>query len=90
MHLCRFDDDKLGLVGGDVVCDVTEALDIVPTVRWLRDAPIGIPRRRPTTSMSACATSSPDGTKWQGAAHNGSPVTLSMENSVCCASNACP
>jgi 2,4-didehydro-3-deoxy-L-rhamnonate hydrolase len=34
MHLCRFDDDKLGLVDGDVVCDVTEALDIVPTVRW--------------------------------------------------------
>jgi hypothetical protein len=27
MHLCRFDDDKLGLVDGDVVCDVTEALD---------------------------------------------------------------
>jgi RNA-directed DNA polymerase len=23
MHLCRFDDDKLGLVDGDVVCDVT-------------------------------------------------------------------
>jgi hypothetical protein len=45
MHLCRFDDDKLGLVDGDVVCDVTEALDIVPTVRWLRHAPIGIPRR---------------------------------------------
>ena len=34
MHLCRFDDDKLGLFDGDVVCDVTEALDIVPTVRW--------------------------------------------------------
>src|SRR5260370_5349366 len=36
------------------------------------------------TSMSACATSSPDGTKWQGVALNGSPVTLSMENAVCC------
>jgi hypothetical protein len=42
------------------------------------------------TSMSACATSSPDGTKWQGVAPNGSPVTLSMENAVCCVSNACP
>jgi hypothetical protein len=36
------------------------------------------------TSMSACANSSPDGTKWQGVAHAGSPVTLSMENAVCC------
>ena len=33
---------------------------------------------------------SPDGTKWQGVAPNGSPVTLSMENAVCCVSNACP
>jgi hypothetical protein len=30
------------------------------------------------TSMSACATSSPHGTKWQGVAHAGSPVKLSM------------
>jgi hypothetical protein len=28
--------------------------------------------------MSACATSSPHGTKWQGVAHAGSPVKLSM------------
>src|SRR5215475_16182272 len=41
------------------------------------------------TSMSACATSSPDGTKWQGVALIGSPVRLSMENSACCVSNAC-
>jgi len=33
-----------------------------------RDAPIGIPQRRPIRPMSACATSSPDGTKWQGVA----------------------
>src|SRR5258705_7665503 len=26
----------------------------------------------------------------QGAAHTGSPVTLSMDNAVCCVSNACP
>jgi len=38
---------------------------------------------------SACATSSQDGTKWQGAAPAGSLTTLSMGNSVCCASNAC-
>jgi hypothetical protein len=29
MHLCRFNDDKLGLVDGDVVRDVAAALDIV-------------------------------------------------------------
>ena len=38
---------------------------------------------------SACATFSQDGTKWQGAAPAGSLTTLSMGNSVCCASNAC-
>ena len=42
------------------------------------------------TSMSACATSSSDGTRWQGVAHGGSPSTWSMENVVCCVSNACP
>src|ERR1700758_1173797 len=39
--------------------------------------------------MSACATSSPDGTKWQGAGPNASPVTWSMGNAGSCASNAC-
>ena len=42
------------------------------------------------TSTSACATSSPDGTRWQGAAHTGSPLRLSTENAACCVSNACP
>ena len=41
------------------------------------------------TFMSAFATSSSDGTKWQGVAHTGSPSTLSMDNTVCCVSNAC-
>ena len=41
------------------------------------------------TSTSACATSSPDGTKWQGAGPNGSPVKSSMGNVDSCASNAC-
>jgi hypothetical protein len=42
------------------------------------------------TSMSACATSSPDGIRWQGVAHAGSPWKLSTGNSACCVSNACP
>ena len=42
------------------------------------------------TSMSANVTSSPDGTKWQGVAHTGSLSTLSMDNTVCCVSNAYP
>src|SRR5882757_6665276 len=34
MRLCRFNNDKLGLVDGDVVRDVSAALDILPEVRW--------------------------------------------------------
>ena len=34
MRLCRFDDDRLGLVEGDEVLDVTGALDVLPKVRW--------------------------------------------------------
>ena len=34
MRLCRFNNDKLGLVEGDVVRDVTAALDLIPAVRW--------------------------------------------------------
>jgi 2-keto-4-pentenoate hydratase/2-oxohepta-3-ene-1,7-dioic acid hydratase in catechol pathway len=34
MRLCRFNNDKLGLVDGDVVLDVSAALDILPEVRW--------------------------------------------------------
>ena len=34
MRLCRFNDDKLGLVEGDIVRDVTAALDVIPPVRW--------------------------------------------------------
>jgi hypothetical protein len=40
-------------------------------------------------SMSACATSSPDGTRWQGAGQDGSPVKSSTGNADSCASNAC-
>ncbi len=34
MKLCRFDDNRLGLVEDETVADVSAALDILPTVRW--------------------------------------------------------
>lgn len=34
MRLCRFNNDRLGLVDADVLRDVTAALDILPEVRW--------------------------------------------------------
>ena len=34
MRLCRFDDDRLGLVEGDRVRDVTAALEALPALRW--------------------------------------------------------
>jgi 2-keto-4-pentenoate hydratase/2-oxohepta-3-ene-1,7-dioic acid hydratase in catechol pathway len=34
MRICRFDDDRLGLVKGDEVCDVTAALEVIPVQRW--------------------------------------------------------
>ncbi|MBV8168735.1 MAG: fumarylacetoacetate hydrolase family protein, partial [Alphaproteobacteria bacterium] len=34
MRLCRFDDDRLGVVQGDRVRDVSAALDAVPARRW--------------------------------------------------------
>ena len=34
MKLCRFDDDRLGVVSGDQVHDVTAALDAIPAMRW--------------------------------------------------------
>ncbi len=34
MRLCRFDNDRLGVVLGDEIADVTEALDVLPSVRW--------------------------------------------------------
>jgi 2-keto-4-pentenoate hydratase/2-oxohepta-3-ene-1,7-dioic acid hydratase in catechol pathway len=34
MKICRFDDDRLGLVRGDEVLDVTSALDVIPQQRW--------------------------------------------------------
>jgi len=34
MRICRFDKDRLGLVQGDEVLDVTRALDAIPAQRW--------------------------------------------------------
>lgn len=34
MRLCRFDDDRLGVVLDDEVADVTEALESLPLLRW--------------------------------------------------------
>jgi 2-keto-4-pentenoate hydratase/2-oxohepta-3-ene-1,7-dioic acid hydratase in catechol pathway len=34
MKICRFDDDRLGIVQGDEVLDVSKALDVIPAQRW--------------------------------------------------------
>lgn len=41
MRLCRFNTDRLGLVEGGIVRDVTAALDVIPPVRW--PLPLGDP-----------------------------------------------
>ena len=39
MKICRFNDNRLGLVEGETVLDVTQALDAIPALRW--PAPMG-------------------------------------------------
>ena len=34
MRICRFDNDRLGLVKGEEVLDVTSALEVIPQQRW--------------------------------------------------------
>ena len=34
MKLCRFNDDRLGIIDGDDVLDVSAALEVLPAVRW--------------------------------------------------------
>ncbi len=34
MQLCRFNDDRLGLVQGEEILDVTEALQVLPACRY--------------------------------------------------------
>nr|ART90142.1 putative 2-keto-4-pentenoate hydratase/2-oxohepta-3-ene-1,7-dioic acid hydratase [uncultured bacterium] len=41
MKFCRFNDDRLGLVEGDTVLDVSIALDVLPAIRW--PVPLGDP-----------------------------------------------
>ncbi|VTU39649.1 Ureidoglycolate lyase [Variovorax sp. PBL-H6] len=41
MKFCRFDNDRLGLIEGDEVFDITPALDALPTMRW--PVPLGDP-----------------------------------------------
>jgi 2,4-didehydro-3-deoxy-L-rhamnonate hydrolase len=39
MKICRFNDDRLGVVDGETVIDVTGALDVIPATGW--PAPVG-------------------------------------------------
>lgn len=39
MKICRFNDDRLGIVDGENVIDVTGALDVIPSSGW--PAPVG-------------------------------------------------
>ena len=41
VKLCRFNEDRLGLVEGDQILDVSAALDVLPPVRW--PVPLGDP-----------------------------------------------
>jgi 2-keto-4-pentenoate hydratase/2-oxohepta-3-ene-1,7-dioic acid hydratase in catechol pathway len=73
MQLCRFDDNRLGLVVGDQIKDVTAALDALPAVRYplppydlmiahlpkLRDAVTAAARNAKTFALSECALLSP-------------------------------
>ncbi|MEM9198957.1 MAG: fumarylacetoacetate hydrolase family protein, partial [Pseudomonadota bacterium] len=34
MRLCRFNTDRLGLIEGDQIVDVSAALDVLPALRW--------------------------------------------------------
>jgi 2,4-didehydro-3-deoxy-L-rhamnonate hydrolase len=73
MQLCRFADNRLGLVEGNQIKDVTAALDVLPTARYplppydlmiahlpkLRDAVTAATRNAKTLALSECALLSP-------------------------------
>jgi 2,4-didehydro-3-deoxy-L-rhamnonate hydrolase len=73
MRICRFGDNRLGLVEGDRVTDVTAALDVLPAVRYplpphdlliahlpqLRDAITAAARSAKTFALNECALLSP-------------------------------
>lgn len=41
MKICRFDDNRLGLIDGDDIIDVSQALELLPALRW--SFPMGDP-----------------------------------------------
>jgi len=51
VKLCRFNGDRLGLVEGDTVLDVSAALDALPAVRW--PMPLGDPLVRHLEALVA-------------------------------------
>jgi 2-keto-4-pentenoate hydratase/2-oxohepta-3-ene-1,7-dioic acid hydratase in catechol pathway len=73
MRLCRFADNRLGLIEGDRVKDVTAALDVLPAARYplpphdlliahlpnLRDAVTAAARGAKTLALDECALLSP-------------------------------
>ena len=65
MRLCRFGDDRLGLVRGDEVCDVTPALDALPAHRY------PLPRFDPLIAHLADLTAG-----IEQAAQRGKPIPL--------------
>jgi 2-keto-4-pentenoate hydratase/2-oxohepta-3-ene-1,7-dioic acid hydratase in catechol pathway len=64
MRLCRYDDDRLGVVHGTTVHDVTSVLDELPAVRWplpLGDLLIGaLPRLRDKLERAAAGAPGKD------------------------------
>jgi 2-keto-4-pentenoate hydratase/2-oxohepta-3-ene-1,7-dioic acid hydratase in catechol pathway len=73
MQICRFNDNRLGLVEGDFVKDVTAALDVLPSVRYplpnsdplivnlpkLREAIAAAAKGAKTLPLAECALLSP-------------------------------
>lgn len=55
MKLCRFNGDRLGLIEGDAVLDVSEALAVLPPVRW--PVPLGDPLVRHLDQLTAAVQS---------------------------------
>lgn len=55
MQFCRFNHDHLGLLEGEEILDVSEALEVIPAARWL--APQGDPLLVHLEALRAAATS---------------------------------
>src|SRR5947209_7657582 len=73
MQICRFNDNRLGLVEGDVVKDVSPALDALPSARYplpnhdplianlpkLREAIAAAAKNAKSVPLARCALLSP-------------------------------